>query len=145
MCAKTIFLIILFLCSLSMHACNARLLADILHKKLHYPHKIEETKLESSNKSCVISSNGDESDQEDVCKKNKGGLINIEGTKSGSSEDCKSSLRKALLHATKSAEGSRWTHQSIREKDLNSSIFKEEYISETDYQPPHRKSPIHNK
>ncbi|EYU31322.1 hypothetical protein ABFS82_06G117000 [Erythranthe guttata] len=144
MCAKTIFVIILFLCSLSMHACNSRLLADILHKKLHHPHKIEETKLDSSTK-ISVSSNGDESDQEDVCKKNKDGLINIEGTKSGSSEDCKSSLRKALLHATKSAEGSRWTHQSIREKDLNSSIFKEEYLSETDYQPPHRKSPIHNK
>ncbi|XP_042059731.1 uncharacterized protein LOC121804299 [Salvia splendens] len=69
--------------------------------------------------------------REEICKKNNA----IKGV--SSSADCKSSLHKALLQFTKS-EDTRWRHRNVREMDL-------QHLSKTDYDPPHRKSPIHNK
>ncbi|XP_042064264.1 uncharacterized protein LOC121807998 [Salvia splendens] len=72
--------------------------------------------------------------KEEICKKNNA----IKGVSSRA--DCKSSLHKALLQFTKS-EDTRWRHRKVIEMDLQHS----QHVSEKDYDPPHRKSPIHNK
>ncbi|KAI3471048.1 hypothetical protein Pfo_027711 [Paulownia fortunei] len=148
--AKT-SLIIFFLCFF-MHACNARPFAPTtwISDKKSQPHKIEEKLKVSMNISpnvrgtfghrmpvrSAVSLNPKE--KEDLCKKNKG----IKGTKSGEIVKVVSLL---FTRPRCTQQYHRWRHLNVREMDLHSSIFREEDLSETDYQPPHRKSPIHNK
>ncbi|XP_057776767.1 uncharacterized protein LOC130995486 [Salvia miltiorrhiza] len=136
MCAKASFFV-LFLCFF-MHAYTTTP-SSALHNKF-LPQKIEE-KLEFNkfgpNGRVTLTHDHNlrsKSSRHDLCKINKGGR---------SRADCKSSLHKALLQLS---EDSRWRHLNVREVDLqNSSILSEEDLSESDYEPPHRKSPIHNK
>ncbi|XP_020546930.1 uncharacterized protein LOC110011310 [Sesamum indicum] len=138
MCAK-IPLLLLLSCFLTMHACNARPFAGATS----ISHKVEKNlkfnKNHSSNMKNTFWKRLNPMETKDLCQKNKG----IERIKSGS-EDCNnksSDLHKGLLHPSIS-EASRWPHDlDVREM----AIFKDEDLSKTDYQPPHRKSPIHNK
>ncbi|KAK4436375.1 hypothetical protein Salat_0801200 [Sesamum alatum] len=116
-----------------MHACNARPLAGTTS----ISHKVDDAFWKRLNPMEIETS----------CEKKKG----IGGIKSGS-EDCNKSSDlhdKGLLHPSISqgASSSRWSHDlNVREMEyLHPSVFREEDLSETDYQPSRRKSPIHNK
>ncbi|KAL7146530.1 hypothetical protein ABFS83_06G047400 [Erythranthe nasuta] len=96
----------------------------------------------SSSTTTLISSKPKEEEDDAlliICKKNINGCNKV--SKSGN-QDRFFSMRD-LQSATKPGD-SRWPQLNAGEKDSHSSISSEEDLTETDYQLPRRKSPIHN-
>ncbi|KAL7107332.1 hypothetical protein ACP275_06G047600 [Erythranthe tilingii] len=131
-------LFILVTC-LYMHACITSQhkfpLADKGSLVNYTPHSSGTT--DSSRSSTTLISSKPKEEEDDAL------LINgcNKGAKSGD-QDQYSSVRD-LPSATK-PEASRWPQLNAGEKDSHSSISSEEDLTETDYQLPRRKSPIHN-
>ncbi|XP_051123073.1 uncharacterized protein LOC127245948 [Andrographis paniculata] len=124
----------------SVHACNARSFAATT---LNFNQESRPTKIEGSlkgsinyNPNRVLSKhtvNFNPKEIEDFGKKNK------------ESGEWKCSHHKKLLQHYSESEGSRWARVNVRNMDLHEPFFGDKDLSETDYQPPHRKAPIHNK
>ncbi|CAA0834587.1 Unknown protein [Striga hermonthica] len=87
----------------------------------------------------VITSKSKEDRLCSVCKKNNGSL-EVAHNKPGNQNGVTTN-GKALHNATETEVLRRL---KVGHKVLHSSILSEEDLMETDYQPPHRKSPIHN-
>ncbi|XP_073159296.1 uncharacterized protein [Henckelia pumila] len=135
------YLLFIFFMSFFKHACNFRHDFGITTPKRSPLNKIKErveiTKSYIPNvKDAIVNSIPNNSLPKEAEAPNYS--MQMKHSKSAGDEDFNASLHRDL---SIKPEGSR----SAGEKVDHSSILSEEDLLVTDYQPPHRKSPIHNK
>ncbi|KAM7504637.1 hypothetical protein LguiB_003541 [Lonicera macranthoides] len=145
----SILSLIFLLCCLFTHACNARHLDAFAFK--HFSPKVVEKKLPSD--SVQTSATKPDFELKSLSKevKSPGKGENSGMIHEGNGIVESSSTHMGLLKTTKT-EGTSWREGRGGEEDhevnnnttSNSTVNEEGYM-ETDYDPPHRKSPIHNK
>ncbi|XP_073131282.1 uncharacterized protein [Henckelia pumila] len=139
MMARSYFLVLCFI--LFMHACkcNARPIWLNIHHEMFPPHQIQE-KFELNGNSRDSDTSKSKEKEEILHKK-----LNEAGTRdnSGGDEDWESWLHSAMIMNKTKLEDER-VPLPQRKGRGKSSIFSDENLTVTDYEPPHRKSPIHN-